>query len=511
MNQNNMNNAPDKDPAGEVFTWVIIFVLMFALPPIGILLLILKLRGYAKPSKNAAGQQDKYASSGSRRAGADHYSTRDQYSGAGRNAGTQQGGAQQGGAQHGGTQHGGASGTGGAGQRQSARGRSGANTARQVRRDVESTVREVVSEVEAAAREIISEFSGGKRDVKSQNYDPYKGIVTVEDDFTIPVYSQNYSAQGYSAVNSKKQKKRKRTPLEKKTGKFVSTVILLISIALFILGASTLVGAFRGFSPLSFGSWVELGLGAFYVIGGFIAFFSRNIGVKRLTRYKKYYAFIGGRGIVPISDIAMTTGHSVKVVMRDIQVMINEGYLGPEAYIDSHLNCLVLSYDAADAARRNARAAQEVPEPVSDAPGNQYMEIITELRDLKTSIADVAISDKVNRIETTTAKIFRIVEEDPSKLPQIKRFMNYYLPTTLKLLRSYALLEKQGIKGENINAAKENIGRILDTLSTGFEQQLDQLFRADAIDIAADIDVLENLMQQDGLTGDKLEMKTLEG
>ena len=80
--------------------------------------------------------------------------------------------------------------------------------------------------------------------------------------------------------------------------------------------------------------------------------------------------------------------------------------------------------------------------------------------------------------------------------------MDYYLPTTLKLLRSYATLESQGIEGDNINSAKGDIGRILDTLSHGFEQQLDQLFKADALDISSDIDVLESMMEQDGLAGE---------
>jgi len=88
--------------------------------------------------------------------------------------------------------------------------------------------------------------------------------------------------------------------------------------------------------------------------------------------------------------------------------------------------------------------------------------------------------------------------------------VSYYLPTTLKLVRSYATLEKQGVKGENILSAKQSIRNILDTLTTGYEQQLDQLFKSDAIDIAADISVLENLMQQDGLTNDKSEFQVLE-
>ena len=309
---------------------------------------------------------------------------------------------------------------------------------------------------------------------------------------------------------AKKQKKSERSPLEKKSGKFLSTVLLLISIALFIIGANTIVGAVQDGWANGLTSKPEFFLGVFYFIGGFISLFSRNISVRRLSRYKKYYAFVGGRGIVSIPEIALSAGHSISAVKRDLQAMINAGHFGPHAYIDSELNSLVLFPEAAKEARDAKTPDREQPKP-AEKPENQYMAIIIELRDLNATIADIAISDKIDRIEELTSKIFRIVEENPAKLPQIRRFMNYYLPTTLKLLNSYALLEKQGIKGENITASKENIGRILDTLAKGYEQQLDQLFESDAIDIAADINVLENLMQQDGLTGDKPELKTMQG
>ena len=77
--------------------------------------------------------------------------------------------------------------------------------------------------------------------------------------------------------------------------------------------------------------------------------------------------------------------------------------------------------------------------------------------------------------------------------------MNYYLPTTLKLLKAYARLEKQAVAGENIKSSRQEIERILDKLTEGFRQQLDRLFQADAIDISSDIDVLETMMAKDGL------------
>ena len=125
-----------------------------------------------------------------------------------------------------------------------------------------------------------------------------------------------------------------------------------------------------------------------------------------------------------------------------------------------------------------------------------------EIRTLNDEIADPAVSERIYKIEDLTGKIFRTVEEKPEKQPQIKSFMSYYLPTTLKLLHSYSLFEKQGISGENIDEARKDIERILDTLVQGYTQQLDQLFQSDAMDISADINVLESMMQKDGLSGE---------
>ena len=325
---------------------------------------------------------------------------------------------------------------------------------------------------------------------------------TPRSDAAQPQYSQPEAAWPSATQNrrTKAQTKKERTALEKKTGKAVSVILLLISIALFILGANTIAGAARGIWADGLNRWPDFCLGVFYIIGGSISFFSRNIGVKRLAKYKRYHTFISGRGIVPISEIARAAGASIKTVRRDIQAMIDEGYFDRGAYIDNELDSLVLSYEAAEEMRRSAaNVSDSQPQAAPGKHENQYMAIMLQLREIKSAIADVSISEKADRIEELTAKIFRIVEEYPEKTPQIRRFLTYYLPTTMKLLRSYATLEKQGIKGENITNTKESIGRVLDTLAVGFEQQLDQLFSSDALDIAADITVLENLMQQDGL------------
>jgi len=460
MDQNNRKNSPDNDETGEIISWVIVFILMVAVWPIGLLLLIRKLHGYSAPKKNAAGRTNAQNAGAARQAawGAANSAARDVKSAA-RDVG--------------------------AAARQAA---SGAT------QDAGNAVRKAASEFGSATRQAASQYADIARQTTSKAY------------FDVGRESSAFAAKA-------PQKKNHRSPLEKKTGKAVSTILLLIAVILFIIGASTITRAAQDIRVSGAGGWGDLYLGAFYLIGAFISFFSRNIGVRRIARYKKYYAFIAERDIVPISDIALAVGKPVKTVMRDLQTMINDGYFGPNAYIDSELDCIVLVAAAAKEMRNTMRYAANPaspPTPAADKPVNQYMAIILELSELNRAIADIAISDKIDQLEELTGKIFRIVEEDPEKLPQIRRFMNYYLPTTLKLLHSYETMEKQGVKGENITAAKQNIERILNTLVTGYEQQLDQLFQSDALDIAADINVLENLMQQDGLTGDRLEMKPVE-
>ena len=360
-------------------------------------------------------------------------------------------------------------------------------------RDIEEAVREV----EAIAREAISEYSGLAKQVVGDAYNDVK--------------SGFADSAGKAPKASKAMSKRAK--LEKKTGRFASVMLLLIALSLLVAGGTGVYLASVRIWGQGLWRWPDLFLGMFLCLGGLVFLLSRNNVSKRFARYRKYYTHITGRDVVQIENLTRISGHSYRTVKRDLQAMIDHGYFEPGTYIDNDLKILVLCEKAAEDARQSAQTSgpSQETQPPGEAYGNQYMATLSELRELKVSIADVGISAKVDRIEELTAKIFRAVETSPEKTSDIRRFSGYYLPTTFKLLRSYATFEKQGIKGENITATKENIGRVLDSLITGFEQQLDQLFKADALDIATDISVLENLMQQDGLTGGKSEFKTMEG
>lgn len=124
---------------------------------------------------------------------------------------------------------------------------------------------------------------------------------------------------------------------------------------------------------------------------------------------------------------------------------------------------------------------------------------LNELYQLNAKIEDEGVSQRIDRIGTLTAGIFRVVIEKPEREQDVRKFMNYYLPTTLKLLRSYDLMEEQEYQSESIQESRRKIEEVLDTLIQAYEKQLDRLFKDDALDIATDIDVLETMMAGDGL------------
>ena len=133
---------------------------------------------------------------------------------------------------------------------------------------------------------------------------------------------------------------------------------------------------------------------------------------------------------------------------------------------------------------------------------------IQEMKRLDANIADPGISADIVRLEQVSAKIFEEVRSHPEKLPQIRRFLDYYLPTTLKLLNAYDRMSGTGVSGENIDTTLAKVEGMMRTITAAFEKQLDSLYGAEALDISTDITVLENMMAREGLTEDPLKAET---
>ncbi len=274
----------------------------------------------------------------------------------------------------------------------------------------------------------------------------------------------------------------------------IGGVILLVVGMLAMFDASG-SAAFWGLGDIEF--WLEdLLSGLAFAVGGGAMLFSGISMGRSLKRYSKYLLVMGDREAMPIEELARTLGYTEKRVEKDLQKMIDKGYFGGKAYLNMELGYIFRTSNADSEFRQKQQAAQAAEQTPKEAEEG-YSGILRNIRRANDRIADPVLSAKINRLEDITAKIFKAVEDDPRKRSRIDTFLNYYLPTTQKLLNSYAEFEAAGVEGENLKQAKQRIESTMDSIVKGFEHQLDELYKTDAMDVDTDIRVMESMLRRD--------------
>ena len=255
---------------------------------------------------------------------------------------------------------------------------------------------------------------------------------------------------------------------------------------------------------IEYGEWMYLLRQIFYPVGMLAGGVSLLLGSgamkRRQRRFATYLRTAGQKAAVPLDYLARAADVSRKRVEKDINLMLEKGMWGDEAYVDLGSGMLFKSQAAAtayfDAAHR-AKAEQEQPRQPAAAAPEGYAAILAQIRDLNDRIADERLSAQMDRMEQVAGRIFRLIEEDENKRAAAGTFLSYYLPTTLKLLENYAAFEEAGVSGENLSQAKTKIEKTMDSIVAGFEHQLDELYRTDAMDIDSDIRVMETMLRRD--------------
>lgn len=221
----------------------------------------------------------------------------------------------------------------------------------------------------------------------------------------------------------------------------------------------------------------------------------------RASRWRSLLAMIGRHSSISVSSLASATGLSAQKVRDELEDMLSSGVF-PTGYLDLSSDALILSGDGLQDPPPQPKEKPEAQQaPKADEEENA---VLAEIRAINDAIDNQKLSDQIDRIGVITARIFDYQKQHPGKSPQLHSFLSYYLPTTLKILRAYAQLEDQEVEGENISAAMSRIEGMMDKVVEGFEKQLDQLFAGDAMDITTDVEVLEKMLQKDGLSSDGL-------
>ena len=254
-------------------------------------------------------------------------------------------------------------------------------------------------------------------------------------------------------------------------------------------------------------------------------------GVKRIriaNRSLTLRRLMGNREVCTIDELAAQAQRTPKQVKKTLRTMMNYGLL-PEGRLDDDETCLMLTDEAyqqyrqtqahyqqqlqeqraQEEARRRARL-QTAPSTLTKedevflAQGEDYL---TQLRTLDVAINDVEVSAKIVAIESVVRRLLERAQEAPATIDDIDRLMDYYLPTTIKLLAAYDDLESQPVQGQNIQSSRREIEQTLDVLQGAFEKLLDSTYQDLSLNVSADISVLTSILAQEGLTENPFESK----
>ncbi|MBQ9991455.1 MAG: 5-bromo-4-chloroindolyl phosphate hydrolysis family protein [Lachnospiraceae bacterium] len=252
------------------------------------------------------------------------------------------------------------------------------------------------------------------------------------------------------------------------------------------------------------------------LVAGIIQVRQGREGLNRLERYFRYMRVFEGRPYASIEELASTVAKKPKTVMKDLEYMMDEGWF-LEAHLDTKQNYFMLTNQAYQQfneaekskrlrekeeqekqARENDPAAKELDRILEE--GKEY---IREIRRLNDEIAGEEVSNKLYAIEDVVGSIFEQVKRKPEKMTDIRKFMQYYLPMTVKVVRTYRDFENENLPSAQLEESKKEIEETLDKVQAAFVKLREKLFAEDVLDVSTDLDVLETMMSQEGLISDE--------
>lgn len=254
--------------------------------------------------------------------------------------------------------------------------------------------------------------------------------------------------------------------------------------------------------------------------------FAGQLKINNINNAKRYYNYIKDREYIDIAELARMTGESVGNVTKNLEAILKQGIF-PDAHFDASRSTLILNnrayrnYIEIEEQRRQLEVSEKIADSelkdsdaaasLTDEQKAEWISLISEgedyirkLRKLNDDIPGEIISQKLDNLEKLLKEIFARVKVKPEESSQMKKFMEYYLPTTVKLVDKYKEFDKISFPSNEIINAKTEIENTLDTINQAFIEMLNNLFKNDVYDASSDAQVLTTMLAKEGLTKDEI-------
>lgn len=378
------------------------------------------------------------------------------------------------------------------------------------KKDLSNLEDQIMSTVNNALKAV--DFANLKKDINDKTEGTINQFKTKLNGYTSKYMNLN-----------KKNKNDVSNYISKKPAGSKSGVVYIVfgSIGIFLYGSSAL--GFLVFKML-FGSIAVVGSNV--LVGTSLLLLAVSVGLlargisllKRVKRFKTYVRFINGNSYFLIQDLANFARQRKRFVVKDLSKMIEVGMF-LEGHIDEEKTYFMLS-DEVYNEYLNLKKQQivEVVEEIEDEKleeeiynsekeeveatikiGRNYIE---QIKNIRNELYKEEIAVKLDKLGDISNQILSQVEKNPNKIQEVNKFINHYLPITIKLINSYRDLNNQLVQGENIENAKVEIEKSIDIINIAFENLLDDLFEDVVLDVSTDISVLKTLFKQEGLVED---------
>ena len=316
------------------------------------------------------------------------------------------------------------------------------------------------------------------------------------------------------------------TPFFKKAGSAVGSRVTFIlgilgagfnAIISAMMVAATLADIFAGGGDITGGVVASVFFLSMTAVFAMVANYGKK-GKEVAEHYKQYRKILSVNGYANIADIAKMTDIPEDKVRKELKSMTRAGMF-KQGHFDDKETCFIASdemYQLYRQAEDNSKRLREEAEKerreqgyvsaelkeVLDK-GSEYVKLIREVND---DIPGREVSDKLEKMEKIVSKIFETVRENPEQADKLSMFMDYYLPTTAKLIMAYRDMDRKEVQGENIMSAKQEIENTLDMINEAFEKLFDSMFKEQSLDVQTDIDVMRTMMKQQGLAPNELDL-----
>lgn len=265
-------------------------------------------------------------------------------------------------------------------------------------------------------------------------------------------------------------------------------------------------------------SFMILDLAILYPLTAFSLYWAYR-GTKLSNARKRYYTYaqlLMPTGTANLETMAATSNQSLKKTIKDLQYMMKEGFFDPSILdiqrgvfvvgkpaVESYQESIAMEKKAKELSSNHSHLPQDVASVIEEGQG-----YISRFSQNRQRIQDQEVGQSLEKLEKICTNILHRVEKSPERLPEIRRFMQYYLPMTDKLVHSYEELEQQAVTGENILQTKKDIKESLELIQSAFSNLLDRLFQKDSVEVYSEISAMKNMFHTDGLMEKSVEKES---